>query len=115
MAVPVSVLLPGTEEPLSGSTVNVSATGAAVAVDEEILQAGSVELRFLGPEEIAGMVFRALIRWVRSGRDDRAELGLEYEEVPPEQRDRLQLFLYGEVRVIAPPPKSASSGAFLSP
>jgi hypothetical protein len=115
MSVPVAVLLPGTEEPLSGHTVNVSATGAAVAVDEEILQAGTVELRFLGPGAIEGMVLRALIRWVRSGRDDRAELGLEFEQVPAEVRDRLQMFLYGEVRVIAPPPKSASSGAFLSP
>lgn len=115
MAAPVAVQLPGAETPLSAQTVNVSATGVAVAVDGDILTAGSIQLKFLGPDDVAGMDLEGLIRWVRSGRDGRSELGVEFQNVADSVRNQLQMFLYGEIRVIPPLVKSPGSGAFVSP
>lgn len=112
--IPVTVSSTIVELTVEGYTVNLSASGAAIAFDESLLQTGDVEVRFL-EGELQEVELRGRVVWVK-GTAEGVAMGIHFLDVTEEQLGALCGFLYAGTGAAAPPGlKTGGSGAFLTP
>ena len=105
--------MPTGDMEFTGVTHNVSATGASITVDGEVLQTGLVDIAFEGPDPIVGLSTTARVVWVRGGHS-RSQLGVHFLEMEEDARKRLSSAIYGD-RSDGAVTASSSSRAYLTP